>query len=154
MKLLHRTFFIYLIMFCVLVAAIFTFSLFKNGAKAPNNSSNIVKMNFSKLEVARTESEKEIGLMNRTELCNTCGMLFLWDEPSVLSFWMKNTFVSIDIIYLDDNNIIRTLIKNPKLNNTELSYSSEVEVRRVLEIPTNRSTELGLKVGTKLEFDY
>jgi uncharacterized protein len=152
MKISNRTFFTYLIMFCVLVAAIFGFSIYTNDLNFNNNRT--VKMNFSKLEIAKSDEEKEVGLMNRNELCETCGMLFLWDKAEVQSFWMKNTFVKIDIVYLDDNNVIKTLIKSPKLNNTDLSYSSEVAVRKVLELPTSRADKLGLRVGNKLEFDY
>jgi uncharacterized membrane protein (UPF0127 family) len=139
MKISNRTFFTYLIMFCVLVAAIFGFSIYTNDLNFNNNRT--VKMNFSKLEIAKSDEEKEVGLMNRNELCETCGMLFLWDKAEVQSFWMNN-------------NVIKTLIKSPKLNNTDLSYSSEVAVRKVLELPTSRADKLGLRVGNKLEFDY
>jgi uncharacterized protein len=113
-----------------------------------------IDMQFSKLEVMRTRQEQEQGLQNRTELCNTCGMIFVWDNDQILNFWMKNTLVPIDIIYLDKDNKVVTIIKRPKLNTEDNTYSSIYPVRKALEIPTIRSDELKIQVGDILLFDY
>jgi uncharacterized membrane protein (UPF0127 family) len=144
-----------MIVLITLVLGIFglaTYYVYKNPAGIKNEYS--ILMNFEKLEVMKTVEERQLGLQNRKELCNKCGMLFLWEEPQVLDFWMLNTFVPIDIIYLDNNNIVKTIIRKPELNNAEKTYSSLVPVNKALEIPTLRTNELNIQVGTKLLFDY
>jgi uncharacterized protein len=144
-----------MIVLTALVLSIFgfvTYQVYKNPASLKNEYS--IPMNFEKLEVMRTSEERELGLQNRQELCLKCGMVFVWDQPQVLNFWMLNTFVPIDIIYLDNNNIVKTIIRKPDLNNSEKTYSSLVPVYKALEIPTKRTNELNIQVGTKLLFDY
>ena len=116
----------------------------------PNKTIN---MTFETLEIMRTEEEKGQGLMDRQEICYNCGMIFVWDKPQVLSFWMKNTYVNIDIIFIDQDNRVQTVIKNPPTNNSDTTYSSVVEVTKALEIPTKRSSDLNIKVGDKLQLN-
>ncbi len=52
-------------------------------------------------EVARTNEEREQGLMYRQELADGTGMIFVFDDAAVRSFWMQNTYVALDIAYLD-----------------------------------------------------
>jgi uncharacterized protein len=113
-----------------------------------------IDMNFEKLEVMRTQEEQAQGLQNRTELCKNCGMLFVFDNNQVLSFWMKNTLLPIDIIYLDENNKVITLVEKPEMNITSKTYSSILPVKKALEILTIRREELNIKEGDTLKFDY
>ncbi len=53
-------------------------------------------------EVARTREEHMRGLMNRTNLCDRCGMLFIFDEQFPQVFWMKNTYLPLDMYFYDD----------------------------------------------------
>lgn len=52
-------------------------------------------------ELARTDAERSTGLMHRTHLDADAGMLFVFDEPQELSFWMKNTLIPLDIAFFD-----------------------------------------------------
>lgn len=52
-------------------------------------------------EVARTREEHMRGLMNRTNLCNRCGMLFIFDSQFPQVFWMKNTYLPLDMYFYD-----------------------------------------------------
>ena len=54
-----------------------------------------------KTEIACSEQEKEYGLMNRTSLPENNGMLFIFNEPQTLSFWMKDTLIDLSIAYID-----------------------------------------------------
>lgn len=145
-----------------LVFALTSFGITLITTKAPNNSSKEmsttsskeIKMEFEKLELMRTPEEQAQGMQNRTEFCNRCGMLFIFEEPQELNFWMKNTLFPIDIIYLDTNKKVVKRIVKPKLNNTEITYSSDSDAKYALEIPSTRADELNIKAGDKLLFDY
>jgi hypothetical protein len=54
-------------------------------------------------EVARTEAQREVGLMRRESIPDGTGMLFMWERPEQRSFWMKDTYVALDIGFMDAN---------------------------------------------------
>lgn len=56
-----------------------------------------------KIEIAKTLEERQKGLMFRKNLCDNCGMLFVFEEEDLHSFWMKNTLISLDIIFINAN---------------------------------------------------
>ncbi|MCX9083353.1 MAG: DUF192 domain-containing protein [Candidatus Methanoperedens sp.] len=64
------------------------------------------------VELATTPGEMTIGLMNRTSLPENRGMLFIFDEESSHKFWMKNTLIPLDIIWLDNNEKIIFIERN------------------------------------------
>ena len=64
------------------------------------------------VEVAKTDEEQAMGLMNRLDLKNNSGMLFLFDNEKKASFWMKNTFIPLDIIFINKNGSINRIYKN------------------------------------------
>lgn len=55
------------------------------------------------VELARTDNEIQQGLMSRDDLCDNCGMLFIFNEENKHSFWMKNTIIPLDIIFINSN---------------------------------------------------
>ena len=59
--------------------------------------------NCFQVEIADTDEKRERGLMFREELCSDCGMLFVYDEEIKSKFWMKNTLIPLDIIWLDSD---------------------------------------------------
>lgn len=115
-------------------------------------SSNILEKSylppFEKLELARTNYERAMGYMNRTEICARCGMLFIFDQPDMQSFWMKNTLVELKIIFLDDSGKIVN-IGTGKPNQESPSVKSVSKVRYVLEVPAN--TEFNFKENQVLD---
>ena len=85
------------------------------------------------VEVAKTNEEQEEGLMNRLELKKNGGMLFLFNNEKKASFWMKNTLIPLDIIFINKNGSINKIYKNtiPKSRKRIISRG---EVLAVLEI--------------------
>ena len=100
------------------------------------------------LEVAKTPQEKAIGLMYRTKLADDRGMLFSFDPPQKVKFWMKNCKISLDIIFINSG-IVQAIAENvpPCLADPCPTYGPDVLVDRVIELRGRRAKELGLKVG-------
>jgi uncharacterized protein len=121
----------------------------KLGSKYIYISTSENKYKFN-VEIAQNKTEREIGLMCRTFLPRDEGMLFIYEKPQYLSFWMKNTIISLDIIYIDTNGIIVDIYKNTTPLNEDITYKSSQEVLYVLELNAGRTSELNIKVGDKI----
>jgi len=101
------------------------------------------------VEVVREEKERSRGLMFRQELAENLGMLFDYDPPQQISFWMKNTFLSLDIIFIgSDGRILNIAEKTTPLSLERLP--AEGKVRGVLEINGGLSAKLGIKPGDRV----
>jgi uncharacterized protein len=70
------------------------------------------KLKTITMEIAKTEMTRNQGLMFRKTMPDSCGMLFVFDQMQPLSFWMKNTIMPLDIIFIDDHFKIITIAKN------------------------------------------
>ena len=96
-------------------------------------------------EVARTYEERERGLMYREELAKGHGMIFVFPDAQTRSFWMKNTFIPLDIAYLDaELRIIDIQAMEPE--NLD-SHPSALPAMFALEVPLGWFEEVGIAVG-------
>jgi uncharacterized protein len=111
-------------------------------------------LTFETLELADTDEERRTGLMNRTDLCADCGMLFDFGATQSVSFWMKNTPTSLDILMIDKDGKIDIIHKNTIPNSTTSSYQSTSTVQYVLEVPAGYSNTHKLKQGDVLDIKY
>lgn len=102
------------------------------------------------LEIADTPAAREKGLMFRTSLAPDAGMLFDYHSEQQTSFWMQNTLIPLDMIFVGADGTVRTIHVNARPLDTT-SIPSEVPIRFVLEIAGGRSVEIGLKVGDRME---
>jgi uncharacterized membrane protein (UPF0127 family) len=102
------------------------------------------------IEIADTDAARERGLMFRTSLAPDAGMLFDYHREQQTSFWMQNTLIPLDMIFISADGIVKTIHANAQPRDTT-SIPSQVPVRFVLEIPGGRSEEIGLKVGDRFE---
>ena len=95
-----------------------------------NDTGKLIKYH---VEIAKTSEEQAEGLMHRLELKKNEGMLFLFDNEKKASFWMKNTLIPLDIIFINKNGSINKIYKNtiPKSRKRIISRG---EVLAVLEI--------------------
>lgn len=107
-------------------------------------------------ETAVSSEGKRIGLMNRTELGQNHGMIFVYDNADIRSFWMKNTLIPLDIIFLDSNKQIINIEKAyPELNtpDSELErYRSDAPAQYVIEVNQNFTDRHGIEQGDRAEF--
>jgi uncharacterized membrane protein (UPF0127 family) len=98
-------------------------------------------------EVARTPEEREKGLMYRDELEKGRGMLFVFTDSQVRSFWMENTLIPLDIAYLDENLTIVDIQAMEPLT-TDLHPSARPAMF-ALEVPMGWYGEMGISVGAQ-----
>lgn len=101
------------------------------------------------VEVARTEEEQARGLMFRTSLAANGGMIFPYDPPRPASFWMKNTLIPLDMIFIRKDGTIARIVDNTTPESLEPVQSGE-PVAAVLELAGGRAAELGLAEGDKV----
>ena len=104
-----------------------------------------------RVEVAASGPEQARGLMFRTELGPDEGMIFPYRSPQILGFWMKNTPLPLDIIFIDEDGRIINIAAQTTPYSLESVYSDRAAMA-VLEIPGGRAAQLGIKPGDKVEW--
>lgn len=102
------------------------------------------------VEVVDTPEGRAKGLMFVQELADDAGMLFDFKEEREVSFWMRNTFIPLDMIFVGSDGVVKTIHVNARPHDVT-SIPSEVPVQFVLEIPGGRSAEIGLEPGDTMD---
>ena len=107
------------------------------------------------LEVAQTPRQQAIGLMFRTSLAPDRGMLFPFERPKRVGFWMKNCKISLDMIFLV-NGIVQGIqdAAPPCTSEPCPSYGISQPVDQVIELRGGRGQELGVKVGDRVSVQF
>ena len=109
----------------------------------------VVKNRSIELEVARTAEEQARGLMNRYDL-NGKGMLFPVQPPKVVSVWMKNVRVPLDIVFVRQGRVVAIAHSTPPCYQQPCPiYKPLVPVNTVIELPAGMAGKLGLSVGVE-----
>jgi uncharacterized membrane protein (UPF0127 family) len=103
------------------------------------------------VEVARTPEEQAHGLMNRQSLAPDRGMLFPYDPPQPVAFWMKNTLIPLDMIFVAPGGSILRIEANTVPHSLDPVGSGDA-VEAVLELAGGRSADLGIAAGDKVEW--
>ena len=98
------------------------------------------------VKLAKTDEQREKGLMNIKEMPNNEGMLFIFDKPQTVGFWMKDTYIPLDIIFIDDDCEVLSIYKGKPLDET---IAEEDDVKYVLELNQNS----GVEEGDELDYD-
>lgn len=99
-----------------------------------------------KVELAETEAEKEEGLQGIKNLPDDQGMLFVYDKPQTVGFWMKDTLIPLDIIFIDEDQEVISIYQGKPEDKTIVE---EDNVKYVLEVNQNS----GIEEGDELEFE-
>ena len=157
MKLLFKT-------FILIIAVIFFAYLlfyFADILLAPNEeiTKNQVcyKNSCFLVELAKTAAEREEGLMFRDKLGQDKGMLFVFDKEDIYPFWMKNTLIPLDIIWIDKDWEVVFIEKNSQPCLKEYSCPMiilEAAAKYVLEINAGVAEEIGIKTGDGLDASF
>lgn len=104
-----------------------------------------------KVEIARTEPERQRGLMYRTSLEAGRGMIFLFEHPQRLSFWMKNTYIPLDMIFMDEHKKVVYVEENAEPLTLE-ARGPQTDTQFVLEVPGGWARAHGVGPGVEVRF--
>lgn len=116
--------------------------------KAPDGRSVQVQV-----EIADTVELRTLGLMDREELSEGQGMLFVFDQPHVLFFWMKNTLIPLDILFFDEaGNFVSSDTMQPCTAEPCSVYSSGEEALYALEVNAGFGDRYDVGSGWNLEY--
>ncbi len=103
------------------------------------------------IEIAESSREMRQGLMYRHRMADTTGMLFIFNGDAPRSFWMKNTYLSLDILYINsENNIVSIYERVPPLS--DRSLPSQRPAMYVLEVVAGFCEKFNVKPGDKISF--
>ena len=104
------------------------------------------------VEVARTEREHAIGLMHRNAMAADHGMLFVFNPPKNINFWMRNTFIPLDMVFTDTKGVITYIAENVQPH-VETGVGPGRASATVLELVAGTVARLGVKPGDSLRHE-
>ena len=136
---------ILIIIFPIIIIAILIWRLFFYLASANFVDIKINNTNY-KIELAKTVAQKTKGLSQREKLCSNCGMLFIFGYETELPFWMKDTLIPLDMIWLNKDGKIVDIKTANETNSTKI-YQNQSKAQYVLELNANDSQKINLKIG-------
>lgn len=107
------------------------------------------------IEIAQTAEEKRLGLMGRTSLPEDSGMIFVYEESSLPTMWMKNMLIPLDILFIGEDGIIHHVEEAVPPCEAESDdecprYFSGKPSKWVLELPSGTATREGIEVGDRV----
>ena len=101
------------------------------------------------IEMATTSEQQQVGEMFRTSVPDNGGMLFVWPSVQLSGMWMKNTLVSLDMVFIDADGTIKTIAERT-VPHSLATVSSNVPVRATLELAAGVTEKLNIRVGDKV----
>ena len=102
------------------------------------------------VELAINNEERQRGLMFRKGMELSDGMMFVYERPQSVSFWMKNTSIPLDIIFADEAGVITNIFENARPFSTTSIFGG-YDVQYVLEINAGLTKSLGIKTGALIK---
>lgn len=123
-------------------------------SSAPHFVPVTAKEHLFTAELATTPEQHARGLMYRQAMADNYAMLFIFPDDDYRAFWMKNTLIALDIIYIDSSRHVVSIAANvpPCKSDPCPSYESEAPARFVLEIRGGLARELNLQPGDMIDF--
>jgi hypothetical protein len=105
-----------------------------------------------KVEIARSDPEREHGLMFRQKLEPGRGMIFLFERPQKLKFWMRNTYIPLDMIFIGADKHVVYVEENAEPLTTTSRGTDEEDSQFVLEVPGGWARAHGVERGVAVKF--
>jgi uncharacterized protein len=132
--------------------AVFALAVLPLAARAADAYVTLNGHRFS-IEIAADNASREHGLMDRTQMDADHGMLFVFDDDAQRAFWMKNTKIPLDMLFIDAANRIVSIQHDvpPCLADPCIAYSSGAPARYVLELNGGQAAKLGLTSGDRVD---
>jgi len=142
------TVFLFVILFLILKIILFSFY-------SKNKNQICFKEDCFTVELAKTIQERTQGLMFRKKLDLNKGMLFIFENEGNYSFWMENTLINLDIIWINKDKEVVFISKNvqPCNSNSCFIFNSDKKAQYVLELNGGVTDKIGLNVGDKVIFN-
>jgi uncharacterized protein len=107
------------------------------------------------LEVARTEAQREHGLMDRTTIAPHTGMIFVFERDEPVAFWMKDTLVPLDMVFIGADGTVRQIFANVSVVPRSLSDDEipreAAQAKYVIELAAGEAARDGIVDGVKLD---
>lgn len=122
----------------------------KEGELTFTDSTGTLKAKID-LEIADDDYQRQLGLMNRKVMKENEGMLFIFPVQQLQSFWMRNTLISLDIMFVNDQKKIVTIHKNTKTL-SDTSYPSSEPSIYVVEVLAGFSDRHNIRIGDKIDW--
>ena len=107
------------------------------------------------VELAETDEEQKYGLMNREKLREGNGMLFVYEEPLILSFWMKDVLIPLDMLFIGEDLNIKHIFHSASPCNEQVkcpTYPYLKPIQYVLEVPGGYAKKHKIEKGDSIEF--
>ncbi|MCX7985233.1 MAG: DUF192 domain-containing protein [Bacteroidetes bacterium] len=101
------------------------------------------------VEIADTDEKRELGLMGRPTLGEKEGMLFIFEREHLASFWMKNTMIPLDMVFINAQGVIVTIHENTTPF-SEQSYTATAPTQYVVEVNAGFTSRHSIRVGDKV----
>lgn len=108
-----------------------------------------IKDSIVNVELAQTPSQRETGLMFRTNMLTNQGMLFIFDKPEVPSFYMKDTLIPLDILFINSKGKVVSIQSMAPLNETNL-FSPKEPIIWALEVNLGWAKKHKIQIGNKV----
>ena len=142
--------------FLIILFGLLISSSCSNSKKLPSKELTIVRADGSQVslsaEIARTPEQRNHGFMERKNIPDGTGMIFIFEKDQILSFWMKNTPHPLSIAFIDSHGKIRDIF-DMKPFSLE-SINSTVSTRYALEVPQGWFEKVNIKKGDYLTLDF
>ena len=120
----------------------------KDGTLTFLNDSSQVKAKID-IQIANTEFDRELGLMFRKSMKENQGMLFIFPVDTLQTFWMRNTLIPLDMVFINSQKVIVSISRNTKILSDQ-TYSSKGPAQYVLEVNAGYCDKFNIHSGDKV----
>ncbi len=141
-----------ILLFLSIICVVGLFLFIHKKEKINHHAMVIIEDLYVTVDIADTEISRHRGLGGQRDLCDHCGMLFLFDESKKRSFWMKDMFFDIDIIWIQDDHIVGIERAVPYKGKEKEVVVSPHLVNKVLEMPAGTVDRHAIYIGQKVKY--